>query len=1287
MRKIATRALVLLFPLLIHAISCFAQTDVEFWFVAPEISVGHSSPPGDGGLPIFFRVSALDLDATVRIYQPADITGMDTTFTVPAKTTVSIDASPWVDKLENKPGGIVLHKGVHIVSDNLITVYYDEDEYYNQDIFALKGRNALGLEFYTPFNNVWPNGPEYTPLPYSAIDIVATDDNTVVWITPTADIVGGHLAGIPFSITLDRGDTYSCLATTQAAAGHLGGTHIVSNKPIAISLKDDSVSGDVCRDLIGDQTVPMVNANGDRITGYEYIVMRGKINLIDPLAIPPDPDGVPTGERIFIMATEPGTAVTIDGTPFATLNNPGEQAVYEIRNNSTHVKGSKPIMVLHTSGFGCELGGAVLPTVDGCTGSVEVSFTRSTDRDFYLNIMTFDAAKNGFTMHYEDGSTFPIPGTWFEPVGTTDYVCLKKNNKLFANNRGGGVPQGEVVKITNDISVFHLGLIEGGRTSGCKYGYFSDYSEARGGVLIVETGSKSIFRCFGDTVQLRADGGISYSWSPSNYLNDAFIATPIATPPPGVYSYDVTIERGCFGDTTISVIVGIAEEVEAFFEMDEWYICAPDTVTIENLSTGVDMSSISNVQWDFDLADPGNGYVYDTTGVFEYAFNNTTDSINRVTIQLVVWNNQSCASEFRRDIIIRPEINASFTNLPSEGCHPLTVDFTNTSTGNTGRYKWNLGDGNSANTADVTHTYLDYGMADSIYHVEMVAISPYYCSDTAATDITVYPYLEADFAIDTFQGCSPLTIYIDNNAAGYIEEYEWTFGDGNTSSTSAGSFTHTYANTTTAPVHHNLQLVVKNNSRGCYDTLVRVISVFPEVISNFAPDNSSVCHGTDVGFVNLSSSTATMFDWDFGDGGSSSTRDPVHNFENMTPVNADYTVRLISTTPNLCSDTSYGTVRTHPFIDAEYSVNEFQGCSPFRVTLQNASEGAVTGYTWDWGDGSPPSTSGGATLTHVYVNSGPSTVTYDLRLEVENADNCTDAMTREITVFPEVTSQFTQDTTGGCNELAVDFTNQSSPSATSFLWEFGDGGSSDQRDPEHLFQNFRLSDTTYTTRLIAFTNENCTDTSLVDISVYSYVEADFTFSQATICSPYVLTFNNSSVGGESFHWDFGDGNDTTVTNTDPVTHRYINPSPTDPVTHQVRLTVTNARGCPSVDVKDVTVMPHVHAEFTADETEGCHPLTVSFSNASTGADFYLWDFDNGQSSDLENPSMIFENYGLHDTVFNVRLTTSNEVTCKDSFFIPVLVHPYVEAELTIEYLDQCSPAEIAFHNSSTNGQQ
>ncbi|UCG27910.1 MAG: PKD domain-containing protein [Bacteroidales bacterium] len=1268
--------------------TAFPQTDVEFWFVAPEITESHGIFPG--GEPIYFRVSAMDLPSTVRIYQPARPAGLDTTFNVPANSTVSIDVTPFVNDLENDIYDTPLDKGIHITATNLITVYYDEDEFYNRDIYALKGRNGLGMEFYAPFNDIWRNGIYNPVVPYSAIDIVATEDNTQITITPTAAVKGvpvDHPAGIPYVITLNRGETYSARAVTQLAADHLGGTHITSNKPIAVSIKDDSVWAEPqgCKDLIGDQVVPVRRVDNRRIVGYEYIVMRGKINLINPAVDPTD--GVPSGERVFILATQPNTQVFVNGAFYSNIAFAGQQVSYELSQNSTHIAGDKPIYVLHVSGFGCEFGGAVLPTIDGCTGSLEVSFTRSTNEGFYLNIMTLDAAKDNFTMHYEDGSTFNIPANWFEPVGATGFVCLKEANKQFANGTGGGVPQNEVVKITNSESVFHLGLIEGGRTTGCKYGYFSDYAESRGEALVVESGSQSIGRCFGDTVQLRASGGLTYTWSPSDYLSDPFIATPIAAPPPGVYNYTVTITRACFPDTSFTIIVGISTEIEGYFEMDKWYICAPDQVTIDNQSFGVDMSDTLNVQWDFDLDDPFNGYVYDTNTVFLHTFTNTTDTIQRKTIQLLVWNQHGCTDEFQRDIMVRPEINAGFTTNVVDGCQPVTVDFTNTSTGNTDRYKWDLGDGNYSNDVSPSHTYYNFGMADSIYHVEMVAISPFYCTDTAETDISVYPYLEADFAVDTVRGCSPFTISIENNSAGYIEEYEWDLGDGNFSNTSAASFFHTYVNATGAPVQHILQLVVKNNTRGCMDTISRIITVYPEVTSAFTQDNIIGCHPLGVNFTNQSSATATMFEWDFGDGGSSSDTDPFHLFENFTLVNANYTVRLVSTTPDLCRDTSYQNIVVHPYIHADFSVNDFEGCAPFQITVDNAATGAISGYEWDWGDGTPGSTSGAATLTHLYQNNGPAPVVYPLRLVVENADGCTDTLIRDITVYPVVISQFTQDVTEGCNPLGVQFTNQSNVYATSFMWEFGDGGSSDEQDPYHLFENFTLVNTTHTTKLIAYSDHNCTDTSEVNITVYSKLKADFTFDLGSSCTPFDVTFNNSSLGGVQYHWDFGDGNDTTVLNINPVTHRYTNPSPTLPVTYEVILTVWNANNCTDELRRDVVVYPVVRADFSADASIGCHPFTVNFTNNSTGASTYNWDFGNGQSSDDTNPVMVFENYSLNDTTFNVELVATNTQSCTDTFSIPITVRPYVEADFTIEYTSRCTPFDVTIYNSSINGQQ
>lgn len=414
---------------------------------------------------------------------------------------------------------------------------------------------------------------------------------------------------------------------------------------------------------------------------------------------------------------------------------------------------------------------------------------------------------------------------------------------------------------------------------------------------------------------------------------------------------------------------------------------------------------------------------------------------------------------------------------------------------------------------------------------------------------------------------------------------------------------------------------------------------------------------------------------------------PVHLFENMTAINVDYDVRLVSTTPNLCRDTSFQTIRVHPFIEADFTVNDFQGCAPFDITVSNTSSGAITRYEWSWGDGTPGTSSGAPILTHTYQNISPSPVIYPLRLVVENADGCTDTLIRGITVYPIVISQFTQDATEGCNPLGVQFTNQSNLYATSFVWEFGDGGSSDERDPYHLFENFNLVNETHTTTLIAYSDHNCTDTSEVDITVYNYLEADFTFDVAANCTPFDVTFNNASLGGVEYHWEFGDGDDTTVFNTNPVVHQYNNPSPTNPVTYEVILTVWNADNCMSELRRDVVVYPEVNADFTASVLSGCHPLTVDFTNNSTGALSYNWDFGNGQSSDTLDPTMTFENFSLNDTIYTVRLVATNSQSCTDTFTIPILVNPFVEADFTIEYTSQCTPFDVTIYNSSINGQQ
>jgi hypothetical protein len=115
----------------------------------------------------------------------------------------------------------------------------------------------------------------------SGFDIVATQNNTTVTINPKNDIVG-HPANVPFVIILQKGETYSAQAVSTSAGLHLSGSTVVADKPIAITIVDDSMSGAPyggCADLMGDQIIPI------SVTGKEHITIKGYLNGPDKVYI------------------------------------------------------------------------------------------------------------------------------------------------------------------------------------------------------------------------------------------------------------------------------------------------------------------------------------------------------------------------------------------------------------------------------------------------------------------------------------------------------------------------------------------------------------------------------------------------------------------------------------------------------------------------------------------------------------------------------------------------------------------------------------------------------------------------------------------------------------------------------------------------------------------------------------------------------------------------------------------------------------------------------------------
>ncbi|PKP44826.1 MAG: hypothetical protein CVT95_10625, partial [Bacteroidetes bacterium HGW-Bacteroidetes-12] len=343
----------------------YSQTSNEFWFAPPEVTSGHGALATQG-LRLVFATGATP--ATVTIDQPANLAfngGTPIVINIPANSGHIEDMTPHRADLETMPQDVVLNTGLHISSTANITCYYEVTTPNNPDIWALKGQNGLGTEFYTPFQTSWANGA-YTPAAYTSFDIVATVDNTTVIIYPRVPLDGGHPALTSYSVVLNRGQTYSGAVTGGVGINNPAGTAIVSNQPIAVSIKDDSVNPAPagCRDINGDQIVPV------DIVGNDYIITQG---------------GLTVPEYAYIVSTKNNNIITVAGVPVANLFV-GETFRVAITNPSTFIQCSEPAYVYHVSGFGCESGGALLPPLN-CAGSSQVNVVRSTIEFFGLNIV------------------------------------------------------------------------------------------------------------------------------------------------------------------------------------------------------------------------------------------------------------------------------------------------------------------------------------------------------------------------------------------------------------------------------------------------------------------------------------------------------------------------------------------------------------------------------------------------------------------------------------------------------------------------------------------------------------------------------------------------------------------------------------------------------------------------------------------------------------------------------------------------------------------------------------
>src|SRR4030095_10903719 len=252
----------------------------------------------------------------------------------------------------------------------------------------------------------------------------------------------------------------------------------------------------------------------------------------------------------------------------------------------------------------------------------------------------------------------------------------------------------------------------------------------------------------------------------------------------------------------------------------------------------------------------------------------------------------------------------------------------------------------------------------------------------------------------------------------------------------------------------------------------------------------------------------------------------------------------------------------------------------------------------------------------------------------------------------------------GCVPYDVQFINNST-NATSYYWSFGDGTNDSQANPLHTF----TAAGTYTVSLNA-NNRGCRNTlSFSNYITVNEATANFSFTPDSACIPIPVTFTDLSNNPVSWSWDFGDGTFSVLQN--PV-HNYTT-NPTGPIT----LIMTDNNGC--VDTLTQPNVVGVFPDITLSSNDVCRFEAVNFSTTLNAAS-YLWNFGDGTTSTLQNPSHQYSQTGSYN--ISISCLMNSGCTAVANYPTPITVSAPIAA-FSSPTVAVCAPSLVSFVNQST----
>ena len=1132
----------------------------------------------------------LSAEEPANVTVTIDGTTWSRTYSIPANTVIATDQIPKTGtfdaRLYSVPPtfggtggeGLFQKKGIHIVSDVPIVAYAHIYGSASSGATMLMPEDTWGY-YYVSLNSQ----QDYDFDCFSWMFVVAKENNTVVEITPSVPTRNGKLPGVPFTVTLNRGEIYQVIgASLGGSSGHeMTGTTVrsIANPndtcfPVAV-FSGSSRTSIACAGNFG--------SSGDNNIQQVFPSQAwGKRYLTAPSSVDNTPGSFMTNPY-KVVVKDPTTVVKRNGVQLTGLLN---NSYYEYESSSPDlIEADKPVLVaqyMSSTGACPNTGGDGDPEMvylSPVEQSIKrIGFYRNNRESINVNYLTMIIPTNGLNSLTIDGvanswnTAIPhanIPGysVVIKRWNATQAQCIVQSDSAFTAVTYGlgsvesyGYNAGTLINNLNVIGVIHNEQ----DTSSYRNDFTCTQTPVELSVLLAYKPTEMHWNIskLGNVVTPNADvtqmnpvpvgeelvNGVPYY---KYTLPGTYLFSTIGNYEIPIINTHPSIEK-CDHKEEVKISVDVKRKPTASFTTD-FTGCTMDTVYFKADSSG-NGYNIDRWKWTFP------GAVQDSGALVQRKF-----PVGQQNVQLSVISKEGCLADTIIPVNVVAIPVADFTTAPAAVCEGGSVQLTDQSTyGGTAPMKnwyWNFGNDTTASLADGTAQKANYSRYGTYTIAHVVKISELCVSDTAKKTITVnanpvlgFTYPDSCLLATGQVQFTSTTTVPDGQA---IITYAWDFGDANATPANPDTAAiadplHSYSRFGTYTIKYAV-----TTAQGCVnDTTVQATFNLKPALT-FGTTLPAVCINDK---TIISVAKANVTNGVTGTGIYKGTGVSQAGIFNPATAGAGtHTVWYVFTAQGGCTDSISATITVYPKPQPVFTANA-DVCLGEAVSFADQSTistGNIVTWKWNFGDGSTENHTDNTTFNKTYTT----WKNYSAKLVTVSDHGCiSDTAARTIAVHALPVPDFALPTNICMPEGAAQFTNQSTVpdmSALTYQWAFGDGSVATDVSPLHNYQNAG----SYTVVLTATSVYGCrvTKDKVLD-DFFTQPMADFTVSPDTLCQGADNVFTDKSVDANnnivSWAWTFGDGSGSTDRN--PV-KRYAEPGD-----YPVQLVVANGAGCVSV---------------------------------------------------------------------------------------------------------------------------